>query len=278
MTGCTPISPPSQHVDVLARRAESLNPANVVDVDIGGVDQPQKIAVLRSKYFGQDQRVLTVSFLERTDRGLRNLILDYANRWQCGIRFEFTQGTGDVRISRGRGGYWSYLGTDVLSIPTSRQTMNLAGFTMQTRESEFDRVVTHEFGHTLGFPHEHMRAEIIARIDREKAYAYFRRTSGWSRSTVNSQVLTPLNESALIATHPDDTSIMSYHLPGSIMRDGKSVPGGAKINRLDREFAQRVYPRGTVEPVDPEPVDPEPIEPLPDTDWDDVPFTDNDWT
>ena len=54
-------------------------------------------------------------------------------------------------------GYWSYLGTDVLHIPVDQQTMNLQGFTERTPESEYRRVVRHETGHTMGFPHEHMR-------------------------------------------------------------------------------------------------------------------------
>jgi len=54
-------------------------------------------------------------------------------------------------------GYWSYLGTDILHIPKNRPTMCLENFSMDTLESEYKRVVRHETGHTLGFPHEHMR-------------------------------------------------------------------------------------------------------------------------
>ena len=71
---------------------------------------------------------------------------------------------------------------------------------MATPDSEFHRVVRHETGHTLGFPHEHMRKEIIDRIDREKAIALFMSTQGWSREQVIAQVLTPLEASAMIAT------------------------------------------------------------------------------
>jgi hypothetical protein len=60
------------------------------------------------------------------------------------------------QISRGSEGYWSYLGTDIRLIPWNRPTMNLQGFTMNTSESEYKRVVRHETGHTLGFPHEHI--------------------------------------------------------------------------------------------------------------------------
>ena len=65
-----------------------------------------------------------------------------------------------VRIARTReDGYWSYLGTDILSIDASQQTMNLDSFSMNTPDSEFYRVVRHETGHTLGFPHEHTQPD-----------------------------------------------------------------------------------------------------------------------
>jgi hypothetical protein len=56
--------------------------------------------------------------------------------------------------------------------------MNLQGFTMNTLESEFRRVVRHETGHTLGFPHEHLRRQIVDNIDPDRAYAYFKQVQG----------------------------------------------------------------------------------------------------
>jgi hypothetical protein len=164
------------------------------------------------------------------------------NAWSCAIQFVQTSGTGQVRISREGDGYWSYLGTDILHISTSRQTMNLQDFTMNTPDSEYKRVIRHETGHTLGFPHEHMRREIVARIDRQKAYDYFRRTQGWSQSMVDQQVLTPLDEHSIFGTPTDQTSIMCYQLPGLITKDGNPVLGGTDINPTDRAFANRFYP------------------------------------
>jgi hypothetical protein len=176
---------------------------------------------------------------------LRRRIVGHLNAWNrcAGIRFVETQGTGQVRISRGAGGYWSYLGTDILLIPRSRPTMNLEGFTMNTPESEYRRVIRHEAGHTLGFPHEHMRAALVERIDPQKAYDYFRRTQGWSRTEVDQQVLTPLSESSIMGTPADQNSIMCYQLPGSITRDGRPIRGGLDINESDCRFASRIYPR-----------------------------------
>lgn len=75
-----------------------------------------------------------------------------------------------------------------------RQTMNLQAFTMGKSESEYKRVVRHETAHTLGFPHEHMRRQLVARIDPDKAYEYFLRTQGWPKPVVDAQVLTPLDD------------------------------------------------------------------------------------
>jgi hypothetical protein len=122
--------------------------------------------------------------------------------------------------------------------------MNLESFTMNTLDSEFYRVVRHETGHTLGFPHEHMRSAIIERLDREKAIASFMRTQGWSRQEVIDQVLTPLEESSLLGTPvADQTSIMCYQIDGSLTVDGMPIEGGMDINELDYSFAASLYPK-----------------------------------
>jgi hypothetical protein len=122
--------------------------------------------------------------------------------------------------------------------------MNLDSFTMNTADSEFHRVIRHETGHTLGFPHEHMRAQIVDRIDQEKAISYFMRTQGWSRDQLIAQVLTPLDNSALIATaNADPQSIMCYWLPAEIMKDNIAVAGGSDIDAMDAQFAASIYPK-----------------------------------
>ncbi|KAI9747320.1 MAG: hypothetical protein M1835_002148 [Candelina submexicana] len=204
-----------------------------------------RIAVVTSKYWGPTPRQLTVSFMESTPADLRARIVSHMNAWTrtaC-ISFAETQGIGDVRISRGPGGYYSYLGTDILHIPRNRQTMNLQDFTMDTPESEYKRVIRHETGHTLGCPHEHMRKELVMRIDPEKAYEYFGRTQRWDRQIVDQQVLPPLDEQSLMGTPADQTSIMCYQLPGSITRDGQPILGGLDIDQTDYAFVGQIYPK-----------------------------------
>jgi hypothetical protein len=249
---CTPKFLPKKLLIAAARTAIKENPVNApmlhgpARAALRGVPlEPQHIAVLTSKYWGPQQRQLTVSFMDSTPADLRDRILAHANAWstRCGISFVWTQGVGQVRISRGGGGYYSYLGPDILHIPANRQTMNLERFTMSTPESEYKRVVRHEFGHTLGFPHEHMRREIVQRIDPAKAVAYFRDTQRWDAQTVREQVLTPLDEASLMATPADQTSIMAYSLPASICKDNKPIIGGTDINESDFAFAGKIYPK-----------------------------------
>jgi hypothetical protein len=96
----------------------------------------------------------------------------------------------------------------------------------------------------MGFPHEHMRAELVAKIDPQKAIAFFLQTQGWDEATVRAQVLTPLDEGSLIATgHADPNSIMCYQIPGSITVDGQPIIGGTDIDDQDFQFAAQLYPQ-----------------------------------
>jgi hypothetical protein len=248
---CTPKKLPKRLLLTAAETAVKVNPVNApasapfAALAEYAVLEPQQIAVLTQKYWGPQGRRLTVSFMEATPVDLRARIVSHMNAWTktASISFIETQGTGDVRISRGPGGYWSYLGTDILHIPKNRQTMNLQGFTMSTPESEYKRVVRHETGHTLGMVHEHLRKYLVARIDPQKAYDYFLLTQGWNEQMVDLQVLTPLDEESLMATPPDQTSIMCYQLPGSITRDRRPIVGGSDINDTDYAFAGKIYPK-----------------------------------
>ena len=250
---CTIKILPQQLLVSAAARAARINPANAPATRMlqlaapGVVIPPEHLALLTAKYWGSGGVRLTVGFLDNPPADLRARIISHMNAWNATANVQFVESAVNpqVRISRTAGdGYWSYLGVDILSIAADQPTMNLDSFTMNTADSEFHRVVRHETGHTLGFPHEHTRSQIVDRIDRAKAIAYFESTQGWSEAQVIAQVLTPLDNSALIATaNADPDSIMCYWLPASIMTDGVAVDGGTDIDVSDAQFAASVYPR-----------------------------------
>jgi Astacin (Peptidase family M12A) len=252
---CLPKALPRDKWIAAANTATKINPLNhppierLVRVMAGFEPQPERIAVLTTKYWHTGGVILTVGFLDNPPKNLRAHILLHMNAWNKTSNVKFTETKTDpqVRIAREGGpdgGYWSYLGTDILHIAKNKQTMNLEGFTMNTPESEFHRVVRHETGHTMGFPHEHMRRELVAKIDPDKAIAFFGSTQGWSPDEVRQQVLTPIEDSSLWGTpHADPQSIMCYQIPGSLTKDGKPIIGGKDIDKKDYAFAALVYPK-----------------------------------
>jgi hypothetical protein len=242
-----------------ARTATRINPVNHPRMDrLAGLmrgfrPSPQRIAVMTTSYWGAAGVKLTVGFLDDAPADLRKRILLHMNAWAKKANVQFVASNTDpqVRISRvgGKdGGYWSYVGTEILHIPKKDATMNLEAFTMKTEDSEFYRVVRHETGHTLGFPHEHMRRALVNKIDRKKAIEYFKRMDGWDEQETIDQVLTPIEEAAIQGTTPDPKSIMCYQIPGEITKNGKPIPGGLDIDISDYNFAGQIYPRKTAAP------------------------------
>lgn len=247
--GCYVKALPPRLTGRAAKLAAHLNPANRTPFEAvnlpPGVMTPMALTLLVSKYWGPEPEEFSVSFMEDVPSDLRERIVEHMNAWseRIGKSFAETNGVGQVRITLEDEGYWSFLGTDVALIPKDQPTMSLEGFSTRTPEREYRRVVRHETGHTLGFPHEHMRRELVDRIDRQKAFKYFLETQGWDKKTVEQQVLTPLEETSIIGTPADQDSIMCYQLPGIITKDGKPINGGLDINETDYAFAEVLYPQ-----------------------------------
>jgi hypothetical protein len=246
---CVPVALPPEKWLQAAENAARINPRNLPEgltpADVVGAPG-EKAALDLDRYWGSQGVSLTVGFLDSPSSDLRRRILSHMNAWSKTANVVFVESSVDpqVRISQSLVGYWSYLGTDILSIAADKPTMNLQGFTMDTRDSEFYRVVRHETGHTLGFPHEHLRRGIIQRLDREKVIASYMASQGWTRAKVIAQILTPLEESRIFATPvTDPNSIMCYQIDGSLTLDGQPVEGGTDIDESDYQFVAQCYPK-----------------------------------
>ncbi|HEV2803910.1 MAG TPA: CHAT domain-containing protein [Chthoniobacterales bacterium] len=268
LRACKPKSLTPAQEAVAVQRAIQMNPANAATArtalrsPVGRRGGPRRLALLIENRWPKAGVDLSVQFLDNPPKDLRKHILEHMNAWtkSANVRFRETTQTGLVRIARldepeEMAGYWSYVGTQILGIDKDEPTFNLEGFTMRTPESEFHRVVRHEAGHTLGFEHEHMRTDLVKKIDRKKAFVYFDRTQGWTAEETTQQVLTPLAAGSIMGTtESDPLSIMCYQIPGEITKDGKEIPGGTDINAKDFAFAAKVYPKtGKVPPVPPPP-------------------------
>lgn len=142
-------------------------------------DVPQYVIVEASRRWSTE-RVITVAFNGGSDSVLAQ-IADVAQDWVrlsgAGLRFQFKDRQGrflrwaptdvlraaDIRIAfktgRDGGGYWSMVGRESINSTLigggpGEASMNLAG--MDSRlPADWQSVVRHEFGHALGFQHEH---------------------------------------------------------------------------------------------------------------------------
>ena len=177
---CTIKGLPAEKVVASAEAAVEVNPANAPNITgLSADDLPSRehLAVMTNKRWSAGGVRLTVGFLDSPPADLQRRILAHMNAWGAWANVRFVASAVDpqVRIARvADDGYWSYLGTDILLAAANEQTMNLEGFTMNTPESEFHRVVRHETGHTLGFPHEHRRKAIV-----EPVFGLLKRARGF---------------------------------------------------------------------------------------------------
>ncbi|MBC6996474.1 hypothetical protein H9S92_20045 [Lewinella lacunae] len=137
---------------------------------------------------------------------------EYAN-----ISFTFSQeGESDIRIDFNTSNINnSYVGKDALGIPNDEATMNLS-FNQFSSSLRIEQVILHEFGHAIGFKHEHQHPENGIEWDREKVYAYFANlpiNQRWSREDVDRNIFNVLDRDQTNFSRYDPESIMHYSFP-----------------------------------------------------------------
>lgn len=190
--------------------------------------------------------ILQVRFLGGSP-SVQQRIKQYARLWEsyANIKFNFIEyGNADIRIGFNRGGYWSYAGTIAKRFGQNEQTMNFEGFNDYTSDTELKRTVLHEFGHALGLLHEHKSPLSRIQWNKQRVYAYFLQTQGWSPSQVDEQVLNRYSVT-MSNNEYDPTSIMHYPIDRSLTIDGYSVGWNTELSTGDKKLIGEMYPFST---------------------------------
>ena len=141
------------------------------------IDRPVPVgtpraAIAYAKKWAQN-RVLKVKFLGGHPVVCKK-VQEHALEWTkyVNITFQFiATGPAEIRIAFDRSdGSWSFMGTDNLTIPTERPTMNFGWLNPDSDAPTYASVVLHEFGHTLGMIHEHQSPAGGIQWNRQKSH------------------------------------------------------------------------------------------------------------
>jgi hypothetical protein len=186
-----------------------------------------------------------------------NLTMRFVNDGPCHMTVNF--------VPSGQFGYGVFncwLGTDCFRLKNQVQSMNLifdprvqqapADF----RESEFHRLILHEFGHALAMQHEHQRADRPI-VWVQRLFDVYQQRYGWGPDMVRQQVVRIENLTHASGTVFDEFSIMMYQYPEGVafyQKEGAPpntpdvsrpfVTGNnTKLTALDKVAAAVTYPK-----------------------------------
>jgi len=210
---------------------------------------PKSIAAFTGKRW-ENGRVLQCRFLDGTKRQ-KAQTQKYAEVWSqfANVTFQFgTAADAEVRISFvADPGSWSALGTDCLAaeaFPTNEATLNLGWLRDATRESEWQRVVLHEFGHVLSAIHEHSNPKGGIKWNVDAVYkAFSGPPNRWPKPMIDVNILQKYSLDQLNATEFDPNSIMLYDFPAALIVGGKATHTNTQLSTGDKTFIAGFYPK-----------------------------------
>lgn len=119
--------------------------------------------------------------------------------------------------------------------------MALGEVLQATNAADRRRVVLSTFGTMLGLIPEHRSPNAEIQWNEPLVYAFYNETRGWSKETVQQQILYKFSSEFGYRSFDRD-SIMMYHFPKELTRNGIEIGINDQLSRSDKQFVGRLYP------------------------------------
>lgn len=182
---------------------------------------------------------------------IKKKVIKIANEWanHCGMSFKDTTRPwlAKIRVSFRGKEYASAVGRECIDAKyLLKPNMYLGGLDTMSNESNFKRIVLHEFGHALGLEHELKNPNLNIPWDTAAVYKYYKDHYGWDESKTRKNVF----NSVLIEQYKrydefDSTSIMIYALPDTLTKGKFKIDWPVDLSPTDKIGIGKWYPKST---------------------------------
>ena len=208
----------------------------------------QPLAAETPKMWNPGQTIKVYLSTANGSDAIRELVKTHVREWEkiANIKFEFTTNRNDAPIKVWFGSdnkFWSWIGRDVLFNPFNDYTLHLGVVNTGMTADDFRRVVLHEFGHALGFIHEHQSPAASIPWDKEKVYSFFAgEPNKWSRADVDVNIFNKYSRTTTNFSAYDPLSIMHYQIPAELTSNGMGTSFNTWFSATDMQYARMLYP------------------------------------